>query len=84
MKSTLSNFMQGFKVLFWQSFITVLGFYEKGHRKSDIKNPTEPFSLRFKPSLSMKILSINNFTTKVISDLSIGVHFKGTYLEVCY
>ena len=35
-----------------------------------------------KPSLSMKILSINNFTTKLLSkllsDLSIGVHLKGT------
>ena len=82
MKSTLSNFMQGFKVLFWQSFITVLGFYEKGHRKSDIKNPTEPFSLRFKPSLSMKILSINYFAiklpSKLLSDLSIRVHLKSS------
>ena len=35
-----------------------------------------------KPSLSMKILSINNFTTKLLSkllsDLYIGVHLKGT------
>ena len=35
-----------------------------------------------RPSLSMKILSINNFTTlllsKLFSDLSIGVHLKGT------
>ena len=34
------------------------------------------------PSLSMKILSINNFTTKLLSkllsDLYIGVHLKGT------
>ena len=37
---------------------------------------------RLKPSLSMKILSINNFTTrllsKLLSDLYIGVHLKGT------
>ena len=26
----------------------------------------------------MKILSINNFTTKLLSDLYIGVHLKGT------
>ena len=35
-----------------------------------------------KPSLSMKILSINNFTTKLhsklLSDLYIGVHLKGS------
>ena len=35
-----------------------------------------------KPSLSMQILSINNFTTKLLStllrDLYIGVHFKGS------
>ena len=35
-----------------------------------------------KPSLSMKILSINDFTTnflsKLLSDLYIGVHLKGT------
>ena len=35
-----------------------------------------------KPSLSMKILSINNFTIKLLSklliDLSIEVHLKGT------
>ena len=34
-----------------------------------------------KPSLSMKILSINDFTTKLLSkllsDLYIGVHLKG-------
>ena len=37
---------------------------------------------KLKPSLSMKILSINNFTTKLfsklLSDLYIGVHLKGT------
>ena len=37
---------------------------------------------RFKPSLSMKILSINNFTIKLLSkllrDLYIVVHLKGT------
>ena len=32
--------------------------------------------LQFKPSLSMKILSINNFTIKLLSDLSIGVQLK--------
>ena len=36
----------------------------------------------FKPSLSMKILYINNFTTKLLSkllsDLSIGVHLKSS------
>ena len=35
-----------------------------------------------KPSLSIKILYVNNFTTKLnsklISDLYIGVHLKGT------
>ena len=35
----------------------------------------------FKPSLSMKILSINNFATKLpiklLSELYIGVHLKG-------
>jgi hypothetical protein len=40
------------------------------------------FKYRLKPSLSMKILSINNFTTKLLSkllrDLYIGVHLKGT------
>ena len=38
--------------------------------------------LGLKPSLSMKILSINNFTTKLLSkllsDLYIRVHLKGT------
>ena len=41
-----------------------------------------------RPSLSMKILSINNFTTlllgKLFSDLSIGVHLKGTKKFVSY
>ena len=36
----------------------------------------------FKPRLSMKILSINNFTakllSKLLSDLSIGVHLEVT------
>ena len=36
-----------------------------------------------KPSLSMKILSINNFTikllSKLLSDLSIGVHLKSSF-----
>ena len=40
------------------------------------------FKYRLKPSLSMKILSINNFTNKLLSkflsDLYIGVHLKGT------
>ena len=40
------------------------------------------FFLSLKPSLSMKILSINNFTTKLLnkflSDLYIGVYLKGT------
>ena len=49
-----------------------------GH-KTDILDHT----LRIlKPSLSMKILSSNNFTTKLLSkllkDLYIGVHLKGT------
>ena len=38
--------------------------------------------LLLKPSLSMKTLSINNFTiellNKLLSDLYIGVHLKGT------
>ena len=34
--------------------------------------------LLLKPSLSMKTLSINNFTTKLLSDLYRGVHLKGT------
>ena len=34
------------------------------------------FKPKLKPSLSMKILYINNFTTKILSDLSIGVHLK--------
>ena len=34
------------------------------------------FFLVLKPSLSMKILSINNFTIKLLSDLSIGVQLK--------
>ena len=37
---------------------------------------------KLKPSLSMKILSINNFTmtllSKLLSDLSIGVHLKSS------
>ena len=41
-----------------------------------------PKKVNLKPSLSMKILSINNFTTKLLSklpsDLYIGVHLKGT------
>ena len=41
-----------------------------------------PVPDRVKPSLSMKILSINNFTikllSKLLSDLYIGVHLKGT------
>ena len=32
-----------------------------------------------KPSLSMKILSINNFTIKLLSDISIGVHLKSRF-----
>ena len=40
------------------------------------------FAGRLKPSLSLKILSINKFTTKLLSkllsDLYIGVHLKGT------
>ena len=59
--------------------MTVWGLYEKEHKKPDIKNPTEPFSFRFKPSLSMKIFSINNFTTKL---LYLGP-FKGTKKFVC-
>ena len=39
-------------------------------------------SKTLKPSLSLKIWSINNFTTKflskLLSDLYIGVHLKGT------
>ena len=34
------------------------------------------FFLVLKPNLSMKILSINNFTIKLLSDLSIGVQLK--------
>ena len=54
-------------------------------------NPPPPFSFskkrawvpsKLKPSLSMKIFSINNFTTKLLikllSDLYTGVHLKGT------
>ena len=37
---------------------------------------------KLKPSLSMKILSVNDFTTKLLSkllsDLYTGVHLKGT------
>ena len=40
------------------------------------------YNVVLKPSLSMKILSINKFTTKLLSkrlsDLYIGVHLKGT------
>jgi hypothetical protein len=40
------------------------------------------FDCNVKPSLSMKILSINNFATnflsKLLSDLYIGVHLKAT------
>ena len=39
-------------------------------------------AVRLKPSLSMKILSINNFPikllSKLLSDLSIGVHLKSS------
>ena len=34
--------------------------------------------LLLKPSLSMKTLSINNFTIKLLSDLSIGVHLQNS------
>ena len=39
-------------------------------------------NLKLKPSLSMKILSLNNLTTKLlsklVSDLYIGLHLKST------
>ena len=33
-------------------------------------------AVKLQPCLSMKILSMNNFTIKLLSDLSIGVHLK--------
>ena len=46
------------------------------------RNLTYPSLWNLKPSLSIKILSINNFTTrllsKLLSDLYIGVHLKGS------
>ena len=51
-------------------------------RQASHRKMIQSSALRLKPSLSMKILSINNFTTqlisKLLSDLYIGVHLKGS------
>ena len=59
---------------------TYIESFEFCSKKDESKHAFETHRL-LKPSLSMKILSINNFTTKLLSkllsDLYIGVHLKG-------
>ena len=64
------------------SSYVLCNMYAEIHSCNCTKNMTYIAAWTIKPSLSMKILSINNFTTrllsKLFSDLYIGVHLKGT------
>ena len=70
----------------WQKFAEVLSMVINTMTLILLENLTSNFLMllqpciliRFKPSLSMKVLSINHFIIKLFSDLSIGVHLKSS------